>query len=70
MIQWKRTFPTVIIQLIQSVAQKRLTAPVLQGERLPTIAAPLRVVFRLLHIRDLPARLIAFGIWSVHVKDK
>jgi hypothetical protein len=61
---------TVIIQLIQSVLQKRLTPPVLRGERLPTIAAPLRVLFRLLRLRDLPAYLIAFGVWSVHVKDK
>lgn len=69
-IQWKRTLPTVIIQLIQSVLQKRLTAPVLQGERLPTIPAPLRAVLRLLRLRDLPAHLIALGVWPAHVKDQ
>jgi 2-polyprenyl-6-methoxyphenol hydroxylase-like FAD-dependent oxidoreductase len=69
-IQWKRTLPTVIIQLIQSVLQKRLTAPVLRGERLPTIAAPLRVVLRLLRLRDMSAHLFVFGVWPVHVKDQ
>jgi 2-polyprenyl-6-methoxyphenol hydroxylase-like FAD-dependent oxidoreductase len=54
-IQRKRAFPTALIQLIQAVAQKRLTAPVLRGERLPTIAAPLLAVLRLSGLRNLPA---------------
>ncbi len=69
-IQRKRKLPTVIIQQLQSIMQKRLTAPVLQGKRPSTIAAPLQILFRLLRMRELPAHLIAFGIWPVHVKDQ
>jgi len=29
----------------------------------------LRVLRRLLRLRELPAHLIAFGVWTVHVKD-
>lgn len=67
-VQRKRILPTIIIQQLQTILQKRLTAPVLRGERVSTVAAPLQLFFRLLHIPDLAAHLIAFGVWPVHVK--
>ena len=37
------------------------------GTEPPSPPAPMRAILRLRAVRDLPARIMAFGIWSVHV---
>ncbi len=67
-VQKQREFPTKVIQWIQSQVQRRLIAVALRSDR------PLRMpwfIRALLHIpifRDLPARVIAFGVKRVHLR--
>lgn len=49
---------------IQTFIQKRLFAPILTSNR--TFVPP--AFLRLPILRDLPARLIALGVFPVHVK--
>ncbi|HLO86687.1 MAG TPA: FAD-dependent oxidoreductase [Nostocaceae cyanobacterium] len=63
-VQHQRELPTRIIQTFQSFVQKRIFAPVInanQGFQMP-------LLFRLPILRDLPARLIALGVFPVHVQ--
>ncbi|HTD19231.1 MAG TPA: FAD-dependent monooxygenase, partial [Ktedonobacteraceae bacterium] len=68
-VQRWREWPTRIIQMLQSVMQQHLTAPALRSSRAPTLPAPARALLRLPGVRTLPARLIAFGVWPVHVRN-
>jgi 2-polyprenyl-6-methoxyphenol hydroxylase-like FAD-dependent oxidoreductase len=68
-VQCWREWPTRVIQMLQSVMQQRLTAPALRSSRAPTLPAPARALLRLPGVRTLPARLIAFGVWPVHVRN-
>ncbi|WP_138503199.1 FAD-dependent oxidoreductase [Nostoc sp. PA-18-2419] len=63
-VQRQRELPTRIIQAFQTFIQKRIFAPVLTSNR--TFVPP--AFLRLPVLRDLPARLIALGIFPVHVK--
>ncbi len=66
-VQQRREWPVRVIQRFQSFMQDRLAAPALQNKpfRLPLV---LRVLLRLPVLRDLPARLVGFGIRRVSVK--
>ncbi len=68
-VQRQREWPTRIIQMLQSMMQQRLTAPALRSSRAPTLPAPARALLRLPGVRTLPARLVAFGVWPVHVRN-
>lgn len=68
-VQRSRTWPTRIIQTLQSLMQQRLTAPALRSSQAPNLPALARVLLRLPGVRTLPARLIAFGVWPVHVRN-
>ena len=46
---------------------QRDTGRPVQEPSLPSPPAPVRAILRLRAVRDLPARIMAFGIWSVHV---
>ncbi|HEY9803569.1 MAG TPA: FAD-dependent oxidoreductase [Leptolyngbyaceae cyanobacterium] len=63
-VQRRREFPTRIIQAFQTFIQKRVFAPVLTSNR--TFQPP--ALLRLPILRDLPARLIALGVFPVHVQ--
>ncbi|MFS0517211.1 FAD-dependent oxidoreductase [Nostoc sp. UIC 10607] len=63
-VQRQRELPTRIIQAFQTFIQKRVFAPVLTSNR--TFVPP--AFLRLPILRDLPARLIAFGVFPSHVK--
>lgn len=63
-VQRQRELPTRIIQAFQTFIQKRVLAPVLTSNR--TFVPP--AFLRLPILRDLPARLIALGVFPVHVK--
>ncbi|MEH2306353.1 FAD-dependent oxidoreductase [Nostoc sp.] len=63
-VQCQRELPTRIIQAFQTFIQKRVFAPVLTSNN--TFVPP--AFLRLPILRDLPARLIAFGVFPSHVK--
>ncbi|MBK1990345.1 FAD-dependent oxidoreductase [Sphaerospermopsis aphanizomenoides BCCUSP55] len=63
-VQQHRELPTRIIQAFQTLIQKRIFVPILTENK--TFQPPL--LLRLPILRDLPARLIALGIFPVHVQ--
>lgn len=63
-VQRQRELPTRIIQAFQSLVQQRIFARVLNSKQQFQPPAFLRLPF----LRDLPARLVAFGISPAHVK--
>ena len=67
-VQLRRELPTRAIQAFQSVAQRRVVSSLLGPEGAPSLPAPARALLRLRPVRDLPARIIAFGIWPEHVR--
>lgn len=68
-VQKKREFPTRFIQGFQSFAQKRIMASVLQSQAVGRIPLAVRILFRIPVIRDIPARLIGFGIGRARVRN-
>ena len=62
-VQRQRELPIRIIQAFQSLIQERVLSRVLDNQ---TFTPP--AFLRLPILRDIPARLIAFGIGKVHVK--
>jgi 2-polyprenyl-6-methoxyphenol hydroxylase-like FAD-dependent oxidoreductase len=67
-VQSQREFPTRFIQGFQAIMQKRVLAPALASTQ-TTIQVPalLRWLVRMPIIRDLPPRLIGFGVRRVRV---
>lgn len=63
-VQRQRELPTRVIQAFQSIIQQQIVTRALNPNQ--TIKPPL--ILRLPILRDLPARLIAFGVWPVHLK--
>lgn len=63
-VQRQRQLPTRVIQAFQALIQQNIFARVLNSDLSFTPPAFLKLPI----IRDLPARLVAFGIWQVHVK--
>jgi 2-polyprenyl-6-methoxyphenol hydroxylase-like FAD-dependent oxidoreductase len=66
-VQRRREIPTRTIQGFQTLAHRRVFAPAVSSGGLPSPPAPLRALLGLQAVRDLPARVIAFGVWPVHV---
>jgi hypothetical protein len=62
-VQRQRELPTRIIQAFQSLVQQRIFARVLNSQQQFQPPALLQLPF----LRDLSARLIAFGILPAHV---
>jgi 2-polyprenyl-6-methoxyphenol hydroxylase-like FAD-dependent oxidoreductase len=67
-VQRRREWPTRIIQRFQSVIQRRVLASALRSSEPFAPPLALRLLPRIPILRDLPARLIAYGAWPVHVK--
>lgn len=63
-VQQRRELPTRLIQAFQTLIQKQIFAPVLSENQ--TFQPPFWLHLPIL--RDLPARLIALGIFPVHVQ--
>lgn len=63
-VQRKRELPTRIIQAFQALVQKQIFTRVLNSDKI--VQAP--GFLRLPILRDLPARLIALGVFPVHVQ--
>jgi 2-polyprenyl-6-methoxyphenol hydroxylase-like FAD-dependent oxidoreductase len=66
-VQRRREVPTRVIQVLQTTAHRRVFAPAVSSRGLPLPPAPVRALLGLQAVRDLPARIIAFGVWPVHV---
>jgi 2-polyprenyl-6-methoxyphenol hydroxylase-like FAD-dependent oxidoreductase len=69
-VQLRRELPTRAIQAFQSFVQRRVISSLLGPDGAPSLPAPARALLRLRPVRDLPARIIAFGIWPEHVKRR
>jgi len=69
-VQLRRELPTRTIQAFQSVAQRRVISSSLGPDGAPSVPALVKLILRLRPVRDLPARIIAFGIWPEHVKRR
>lgn len=63
-VQRRRELPTRFIQAFQSLIQQQIFVRALNTQQ----RFHLPVFLRLPIVRDLPARFIAFGLWSHHVK--
>jgi 2-polyprenyl-6-methoxyphenol hydroxylase-like FAD-dependent oxidoreductase len=69
-VQRRREPSTRLIQAAQGLAQRWVVAAVLDPERSHYKLPPLlRLLLRAPVLRDLPARLIAYGAWTVRVKE-
>jgi 2-polyprenyl-6-methoxyphenol hydroxylase-like FAD-dependent oxidoreductase len=69
-VQLRRELPTRAIQAFQSVAQRRVVSSSLGPDGAPSVPAVARMLLGLRPVRDLPARVIAFGIWPEHVRRR
>ncbi len=67
-IQRARALPTRFIQLLQSIIQRSILAVALKSNQPFTLPPVLRIALRLPGLRLLPARIITYGLWPVHVK--
>jgi 2-polyprenyl-6-methoxyphenol hydroxylase-like FAD-dependent oxidoreductase len=68
-VQRQRALPTGIIQLFQSLIQNRLLGRALRTKQSELFTPLQRRLMRLPFIQYMLARLIAFGIRPVHLKD-
>jgi 2-polyprenyl-6-methoxyphenol hydroxylase-like FAD-dependent oxidoreductase len=67
-VQLRREVPSRVLQGLQSLAHRRIVAPAVGGGGLPSPPPPVRALLGLRVVRDLPARIIGFGIWPVHAE--
>jgi 2-polyprenyl-6-methoxyphenol hydroxylase-like FAD-dependent oxidoreductase len=65
-VQRRRSWPTRIVQAIQIAAQNRIIETTLDGAT-PHIPALLHAILRLRAVRNLPARLVGYGIFREHL---
>jgi 2-polyprenyl-6-methoxyphenol hydroxylase-like FAD-dependent oxidoreductase len=68
-VQSEREWPTRVIQKMQATVQNRILASVLNSQKTPRIPWFARAFFRIPYLRDIPARIIAFGVRRVRVED-
>jgi 2-polyprenyl-6-methoxyphenol hydroxylase-like FAD-dependent oxidoreductase len=68
-VQRQREWPTRAIQAMQSFMQRRLVANALRAQQAVNVPWQLRLFFRIPILRDLPARMIAFGTRRVRLTE-
>jgi len=68
-VQRQREWPTRVIQSMQSFMQRNLVANALLAQQSINVPWQLRLFVRIPILRDIPARLIAFGIRRVRLKE-
>jgi 2-polyprenyl-6-methoxyphenol hydroxylase-like FAD-dependent oxidoreductase len=69
-VQRQREWPTRVIQAIQSTLQTRMIASALQMQGTLRIPWFVRTFFRIPVLRDIPARLLAFGVTRVRLQEE
>ncbi|WP_207957210.1 FAD-dependent oxidoreductase [Rubrobacter tropicus] len=67
-VQRRRELPTRVIQALQAQIQKNVLAPALGSSRPFSPPLLLKLLPRIPVLRDLPGRLVGFGLWRVRVK--
>jgi 2-polyprenyl-6-methoxyphenol hydroxylase-like FAD-dependent oxidoreductase len=67
-VQRQREWPTRVIQWLQRQIQQRVIAAALRSNRPLNLPLAIRLLIRLPLLRDIPARMIAFGVKRVHLK--
>lgn len=67
-VQRERELPTKFIQSLQAVIQRRLIADALDTSKPFKFPLLMRLMLRIPILRDLPARIIAFGIRTARLK--
>ena len=68
-VQSAREFPVKVIQFVQKMIQNRILTGVMSGGRPLRLPLPLRIITRIPFVRRLPARIIAFGIRRVRIRN-
>ena len=68
-VQRRRELPTRAIQAVQSLIQRRVLAGALRSDAPFAPPLPARLLLRAPVLRDIPARIIAFGLWPVRLKE-
>jgi 2-polyprenyl-6-methoxyphenol hydroxylase-like FAD-dependent oxidoreductase len=67
-VQRKRMLPTRFIQRVQAFVQRQIIANALRTNQPLEVPRVVRLFLRTPFLRDIPARIIAFGLRRVHVK--
>ena len=68
-VQGQREWPTRVIQRFQTLVQKRVIAGALQPNQTFRLPLLLRGILKTPFLRDLPARVLAFGVRRIQLKD-
>jgi len=68
-VQRQREWPTRVMQKIQSTLQTRFIASALQNQSTLIVPWWLRLYFKIPILRDIPARVLAFGITKVRLEE-
>jgi 2-polyprenyl-6-methoxyphenol hydroxylase-like FAD-dependent oxidoreductase len=69
-VQHEREWPTKVIQAVQSTMQNRILRSVLSAKTVPRIPWFVRAFFAIPFVRDIPARVLAFGVRRVRVSEE
>ena len=69
-MQRRREWPTRLIQEAQALAQRWVVSAALNASEMYRLPVLLRLLLRTPFLRNLFARLIAFGVWPVHVEAR
>ncbi len=68
-VQRRRRLPTRLIQGAQALIQRQVLARALRSDEPFSPPRPLRLLLRAPIVRNIPARIVGFGFWPVHVKE-
>ncbi len=68
-VQSEREWPTRVIQAAQSAMQNRVLASALRSQTVPSVPWFVRGLFGIPFLRDIPARILAFGVRRVRLKQ-
>jgi 2-polyprenyl-6-methoxyphenol hydroxylase-like FAD-dependent oxidoreductase len=69
-VQRRREWPTRIIQRMQKLVQENIIANALDPNRPFRLPLVMRLLLGLPVLRNIPARMIAYGFWPVHLKKE
>ncbi|MDP9425357.1 MAG: FAD-dependent oxidoreductase [Actinomycetota bacterium] len=67
-VQLRRELPTRAIQAAQSLMQRRVLAVALGSDRPFGPPLTMRLLLRVPILRDIPGRMVAFGLWPSRIK--
>lgn len=69
-VQRRREWPTRFIQRAQTVILRNVLAPALETNQPFTPPTSVRLLLSIPFVRAIPARIVAYGLWPVHVRDE